>query len=308
MSGAWSKPCYAPNNLSMNRRIIGIIKLIIVMGISALLGPGCEQKPKTEASPPQAGPAAAPSSVTTSNGLKMVLIPAGEFMRGDNDGDADEKPAHRVRVGAFYMDTCEVTQQAYEALMDQNPSKVKGPDRPVEQVDWYHAALYCNMRSRKEGLTPCYDPKTLVCDFAANGYRLPTEAEWEYACRAGSTGKYSFGNDPAQLKAHAWSKENAGQTTHPVGQKTPNPWGLYDMHGNVAEWCHDFYSDSYYQKSGGQDPHGPSAGDKCVLRGGSWRTSADGCRSAARNSETMRFADACFGSDSYGFRCVRKRS
>ena len=224
---------------------------------------------------------------------------------GDDTGDADEKPAHKVHVNAFYMDVHEMTQQAYESLTHQNPSKFKGADRPVEQVDWYHAILYCNLRSLKEGLKPCYDTKTLACDFTANGYRLPTEAEWEYACRAGSQEKYSFAPDPARLKSFAWYKANAEAATHPVGQKTPNPWGLFDLHGNVAEWCQDFYQEKGYDRNAGDNPHGPAAGDKCVLRGGSWRSGEDGCRSSARNSETPRFADACFGTDAYGFRCVR---
>jgi formylglycine-generating enzyme required for sulfatase activity len=224
---------------------------------------------------------------------------------GDDTGDDDEKPAHQVQVSAFYMDSHEMTQKAYESLMEKNPSKSKGPDKPVEQVDWYHAALYCNLRSLKEGLRPCYDPNTLACDFSATGYRLPTEAEWEYACRAGSKNRYSFGDDPSKLKTFAWFKANGGQVTHSIGQKTPNAWGLYDMHGNVAEWCHDVYSETAYQQREGKDPHGPATGDKRVLRGGSWRSSEDGCRSSARNSESPRFADACFGSDGYGFRCVR---
>ena len=236
----------------------------------------------------------------------MALIPAGEFIMGDNSGDDDEKPAHKVRVCAFYMDTREVTQKAYESLVEKNPSKSKGPARPVEQVDWYHAVLYCNLRSLKEGLKPCYDAKNLACDFGADGYRLPTEAEWEYACRAGTQSKYSFGNDPAKLRTSAWFSENASQTTHPVGLKSPNPWSLYDLHGNVAEWCQDIYSERYYQQSPSQDPPGPTAGNKRVLRGGSWRTGDEACRSSARNSETPRFADACFGSDSYGFRCVKR--
>jgi len=236
----------------------------------------------------------------------MALLPAGEFIMGDENGDTDEKPAHRVQVSAFYLDTREVTQKAYESLLEQNPSKSKAPDKPVEQVDWYHAVLYCNMRSLKEGLKPCYDPKTLACDFEANGYRLPTEAEWEYACRAGTQTRYSFGSDAAKLRASAWFKANADQTTHPVGQKVPNPWGLFDMHGNVAEWCHDVYRETYYQKNEANNPRGPATGDKRVLRGGSWRTSEEGCRSSVRHSETPRFADACFGSDAYGFRCVRR--
>ena len=251
-------------------------------------------------------PATPPKTITTPTGLEMVLLPAGECLMGDTNGDDDEKPAHRVQVGAFYMDTREITQKAYESLTEKNPSKAKGPDRPVEQVDWYHAILYCNLRSLKEGLSACYDAKTLACNFAANGYRLPTEAEWEYACRAGTTTKYSSGDDPTKLKAVAWFKANANQTTHPVGQKAPNPWGLYDMHGNVAEWCQDFYDAAFYQKVDRTDPHGPTRGDKCVLRGGSWRTSEEGLRCSARNSENARFADACFGSDAYGFRCVKR--
>jgi formylglycine-generating enzyme required for sulfatase activity len=244
--------------------------------------------------------------VTTPTGFEMALIPAGEFTMGDNNGDADEKPAHMARVSAFYLDTREITQKAYQSLMEKNPSKSQGSDKPVEQVDWYHAALYCNMRSLKEGLKPCYDAKTLACDFAADGYRLPTEAEWEYACRAGTSTRFSCGDDAVKLKGAAWFKANADQATHPVGQKMPNAWRLYDMHGNVAEWCHDIYSETSYQRTEIKDPRGPATGDRRVLRGGSWRSSEDGCRSSARNSETPRFADACFGSDAYGFRCARR--
>jgi formylglycine-generating enzyme required for sulfatase activity len=265
---------------------------------------GCDQTGKT-GRVDQPSPVA-PKTIATAAGIEMVLIPAGTFKMGDDSGDPDEKPAHQVQVSAFYMDTREFTQKAYESLMEKNPSKSKGTDKPVEQVDWYHAALCCNMRSLKEGLKPCYDSKTLECDFTAGGYRLPTEAEWEYACRAGSQTKYSCGDDAARLKASAWFKANADQTTHPVGQKSPNAWGLYDMHGNVAEWCHDLYRENYYQKSESQDPRGPTSGNKRVLRGGGWRASDEGCRAAARNSENARFADACFGSDAYGFRCVKK--
>jgi formylglycine-generating enzyme required for sulfatase activity len=280
------------------------IRLGLAGALAALLLVGCDQgsqRARVE------NPATAAAKVITSpTGLELVLIPAGEFVMGDNRGDDDEKPAHKVQVSAFYMDTREITQKAYENLMEKNPSKSKGPDKPVEQVDWYHAVLYCNMRSLKEGLKACYDPKTLACDFAADGYRLPTEAEWEYACRAGTQTRFSCGDAAAKLKSCAWFKANADQTTHPVGQKPPNAWGLYDMHGNVAEWCQDIYNATYYQKSEPKDPRGPTTGDKRALRGGSWRTSEDGCRSSARNSENARFADACFGSDAYGFRCVRR--
>ncbi len=271
---------------------------IPALALGLALFSSCGQKDQPQNNPPKIQ--------QTSSGLEMVLIPAGEFLMGDEQGDSDEKPAHKVQVSAFAMDRREITQAAYEALTQKNPSKFKSPEKPVEQVDWYHAALYCNLRSLKEGLKPCYDAKTLDCDFQASGYRLPTEAEWEYACRAGSRSRYGFGDDPGQLKSYAWFKANAAQTTHPPGQKTPNAWGLYDMLGNAAEWCQDIYEENYYQKAGQKNPTGPVAGDKRVLRGGSWRTGEDGCRASARNSESARFADACFGSDGYGFRCARR--
>ena len=212
----------------------------------------------------------------------MVEVPPGEFIMGDDGGAAEERPAHTVRVSAFCIDATEVTQKSFEALMGRNPAKFVGPDRPVERVSWYAAIQYCNARSLKEGLRPCYDLKTLACDFSADGYRLPTEAEWEYACRAGTRTRFSFGDDPGGLAACGWLKENAARTTHPVRQKPPNPWGLYDMHGNVAEWCNDFYGPGYGAAAEAVDPRGPASGTERVLRGGSWSSGAEACRSSAR--------------------------
>ena len=273
------------------------------LAFALLLVAGCS---RTDEPPPAAPSAsAAPQVVTTKTGIEMVLIPAGEFLMGDSGGEDDEKPAHKVQVGAFYIDRDEVTQKAYQELMGRNPSKFVGPERPVERASWLGAIQFCNMRSLKEGFRPCYDPKTLVCDFTADGYRLPTEAEWEYACRAGTTTRYSFGNDAGQLARYAWMKSNAEKATHPVREKGPNPWGLFDMHGNVAEWCNDFYAEGY---AGGEakDPRGPVGGQERVLRGGSWSSSADACRCSARAGETPGFADVCFGYEAYGFRCVRR--
>jgi formylglycine-generating enzyme required for sulfatase activity len=256
-----------------------------------------------KAAPPPAPPA---RTITTAGGIEMVLIPAGEFLMGDEAGEEDERPAHRVRLGAFYMDRREVTQRSFQAVLGTSPSRFKGPDNPVERVGWLAAARYCNERSRKEGLPPCYDLQRQESDFRAGGYRLPTEAEWEYACRAGTTGPYSFPGGEAALGEYAWFRPSAGGSTHPVGLKKPNPWGLYDMHGNVAEWCNDYYVPTAYASSAGLDPRGPSGGDYRVLRGGSWRTGAEVCRSAARVGETPGAGDVCLGYEAYGFRCVRK--
>jgi len=234
----------------------------------------------------------------------MVAIPGGWFQMGSKDGAADEKPPHKIWVETFLMDRFEVTQEEFRKYQLPDPSHFKGPKQPLEQINWTDATLYCNERSRAEGLEPCYDEKTWQCNFQANGYRLPTEAEWEYACRAGNTAKYSFGNDVRDLKAYAWFAETAGSKTHPVGQKKPNPWGLYDMHGNVAEWCNDFYSPDYYKQSPQKNPTGPAKGKERVLRGGAWNSSADACRSSYRASDPS-IDDTCLASDAIGFRCVR---
>ena len=192
----------------------------------------------------------------------MVLIPAGTFTMGDGAGRPDEAP-HTVSVSSFYLDAYPVTQELYEKVMGVNPSKHRGKKNPVERTQWTDAVRFCNKCSEREGLTPCYDLDTWECDFDANGYRLPTEAEWEYACRAGSTGKYCFGDDEAELPKYAWFKPHSQGKPRPLGQKQPNRWGLYEMHGNVWQWCHDWYGETYYRGKSGGEParsgHGQDA-------------------------------------------------
>ena len=186
-----------------------------------------------------------PKEVKTESGVEMILLPGGWFIMGDDKGEVDESPAHKIYVAPFYMDKYPVTQEEYERVMGENPSRWKGKRNPVEQVRWSDAVRYCNARSRLEGLQPCYNLETWECDFDADGYRLPTEAEWEFACRAGTKTRYFFGDNPRELKLYAWFKGNSGGRPRPVGRKLPNPWGLYDMYGNVWEWCNDFYKVDY---------------------------------------------------------------
>ena len=213
----------------------------------------------------------------------MVWIPPGTFTMGSPDDEvnrySDEGPQTRVTISkGFWMGKYELTQGQYQELMDNNPSRFTGDlNRPVEQVSWNDALAYCNQlteQQRQDGWLP-----------EGYVYRLPTEAEWEYACRAGTTTRFTYGDAPdhSLLGPYAWYVDNnSDHKTHPVGQKKPNPWGLYDMHGNVWEWCLDWWSDNL---PGGSetDPMGPDSGSYRVRRGGNWNNSAGSCRSANRD-------------------------
>jgi formylglycine-generating enzyme required for sulfatase activity len=245
-----------------------------------------------------------PKEITTPSGVTMIVIPGGTFVMGDENGEVDEIP-HDVHISSFYMDKYLVTQTEYEKVMGSNPSRWPGQTNPVEQIRWSDAVRYCNSRSRLEGLQPCYDLENWSCDFSQNGYRLPTEAEWEYACRAGTKTSYFFGEDASKLPNFAWFEKNSGQRPRPIGRKLPNPFGLFDMVGNVWQWCNDFYQVDYYEKSPRKDPKGPASGDNKVVRGGSWAAEGEQCRSSFRYYENPSYTDVCFGYDIYGFRCVR---
>jgi formylglycine-generating enzyme required for sulfatase activity len=247
-----------------------------------------------------------PVEVATNSGITVILVPGGEFTMGSDNGATDETPRHNVAVTPFAMDKFEVTQDRYAAFQIPDPSHFKDPKRPVEQIRWSDAALFCNERSRREGLEPAYDEITFECDFEANGYRLPTEAEWEYAARAGTDTDYDFGNLSGKLRSYACYSGNSTKKTDLVGRKRPNRWGFHDMYGNVLEWCNDVYSPTYYSESPEEDPRGPAKGEKRVMRGGAWNSSDTACRAAARYAELPGITDACFARDTFGFRCARK--
>lgn len=271
---------------------------------------GCVERkqdvvPESPATPDSAEPVL-PAEIETAAG-QMVLIPGGDFVMG-HDSQLDASPAHTVAITSFYMDRFEITQAVYERIMGVNPSRRKGEQNPVERVRWTDALKFCNARSTEEGLTPCYDLETWACDFDAEGYRLPTEAEWEYACRAGSTGDYFFDGSAEQLDGYAWFRGNARRKHHPVGEKEPNAFGLHDMTGNVREWCNDWYAVDAYSQTETADPHGPDVGEKAVLRGGAFSGSAESCTSWSRYCDEPGFTDACVASNDYGFRCVRRVS
>lgn len=204
--------------------------------------------------------------------ISMTYVEGGSFQMGYASGDSDESPVHTVRVGSFYIGTFEVTQDIYEKIMGSNPSNWKGARRPVERVSWYEAVAFCNALSRREGREEAYtiNGKNVSCDWESTGYRLPTEAEWEYAARGGveSLG-YSYAGSNI-VNDVAWSRGNSGGYTHEVGGKAANELGLYDLSGNVREWCWDVYGSTYYSRSLTGNPTGPTSGSSRVLRGGGW--------------------------------------
>ena len=228
---------------------------------------------------------AVPVEITNSIGMKLVLVPPGEFLMGSPESDPDaqdnEKPQRKVSITQpLYFGKYEVTQAEYEQVMGRNPARYVGdPRRPVERVTWYDAVEFCNILSEMEGLNPYYrisNPErddwgiksATVTVVGGSAYRLPTQAEWEYACRAGSTTKYYFDDSESELGRHAWYSENSADSTHPVGEKEPNAFGLFDIQGNVREWCVEKW---------------PSSADGHHNRGTSWWTGAKEARSANRH-------------------------
>ena len=268
----------------------------------------------------------------------FVLVKAGSFQMGSTEVYNDNKPVHEVTITKpFYMGKYEVTQAEYEVYCSYGSSSPSssygdGDNYPAYYVSWYDALVYCNKRSIAEGLTPCYsindstnpeewgelptaydDPlrdtwDAVKCDWNANGYRLPTEAEWEYAARAGDNTvdslTYSGTSDVNKLGDYAWYRDNSNSTTHEVGTKLQNAFGLYDMSGNVYEWCWNWFTSEYDENTeGGNNPTGASSGSRRVSRGGSWRYNSDYCAVSDRYDYRpgIRF-------NILGFRVVRSSS
>ncbi|MFM7976377.1 MAG: formylglycine-generating enzyme family protein, partial [Pirellula sp.] len=221
-------------------------------------------------------------TITNSIGMKLVLIPKGTFMMGSPESEearVGDETQHEVTISKdYYLGVYEVTQAQYEKVIGNNPScfqgeKIKGSssNHPVEEVSWDDAVAFCKK------LSDLPEEKK-----AGRVYRLPTEAQWEYACRASSKTAYSFDDEEGLLPEHGWFNRNSSDRTHTVGLLEPNAWGLYDMHGNVWEWCSDWYGD--YPKGSLSDPTGPREGSVRVNRGGSWPDEVATCRSGDRVS------------------------
>lgn len=294
----------------MKRVLVFFLSLLAAASLGACSG---DTAPQTETTETESVPEERESvaSDTSSDGSIVpeapegfVRIEGGSFQMGSPDSEpwrsADETQ-HTVTVSDFYISAYELTQAEYESVTGENPSNFSGEDLPVENISWLDAIAYCNARSRQEGLTPAYtvEGQNVTWDREADGYRLPTEAEWEYACRAGTETPFNtenspsaeeanyYGHYPYEIEGNYFSQDNLDtkpglyrETTVAVGSFSPNAFGLYDMHGNVSEWVWDYYG--AYEAEEQTDPTGPDTGSLRVYRGGGWNDFAKNMRSAYR--------------------------
>lgn len=293
----------------MKKYVSFMLSLFLVFALAAC---GTEQTPDRGAANQTADTVSNQDNRDISD--NFVLIKGGSFQMGSPESEAwrsADETLHEVTVSDFYMSKYELTQKEYEEIMGTNPSNFSGEDLPVETVSWMDAIAYCNARSEKEGLTPAYtvEGQTVSWDRSANGYRLPTEAEWEYACRGGTSTPFYmekspsaddanyYGHYPYEIEDNYFSQGNLEvqpgeyrQTTVAVDSFSENPYGLYNMHGNVSEWVWDYYGE--YPKDAQTDPYGPDLGTLRVYRGGGWNDFAKNMRSAYR--ATMEQTKASF--------------
>ena len=292
----------------MNKKIIALIVAIIIFIIIAgiVFAVYLQNNSKNNDNNVSQAGNSNNSNVQSKNG--MVLINGGTFLMGSPEDEMQRETdeiQHEVTLNDFYISATEVSQKEYEEIMEDNPSEFKGDNLPVENVSWYDAIEYCNKLSEKEGLTPVYtiEGENVTWDKGANGYRLPTEAEWEYSARAGTTTPFNtensisdeeanyYGHYPYGIEENYFSQSNLEtkpgeyrQTTVEVNSFNPNKWGLYNMHGNVAEWCFDYYGE--YDLENTNNPTGSETGTLKVNRGGAWNDYAKHLRSAYRASTT----------------------
>ncbi len=254
-----------------------VVMVLLLATVAAFWAAG-----RTDTTEKSVAPEVPLSYVTNSLGMKFVRIPAGEFTMGDDS--LGFGPERTVRVGSFLMGVHEVTQAQWQAVMGYNPSRFPGPQRPVEQVSWLDVQSFLEQLNIREG---------------TNRYRLPSEAEWEYAARAGSQGRFFFGDDPGGLRRFAWFGANENRGTRTVGSLRPSPWGLYDIYGNVWEYVQDCWHEDYRNAPRDARVWGGVNCQLRGLRGGGWNNRADTLGSAVRGSYDARFGDI-----SNGFRVV----
>jgi formylglycine-generating enzyme required for sulfatase activity len=281
--------------LILTPAVVGAALFVLLLGGAALLAWSGE---------PVASLEQVLAPAPTVPALEMVRIPGGVFRMGspaDETGRRDnEGPVHDVRVSAFEMIRVPVTRRLYQDIMQPDAPIPDADEHPMTEVSWFEAVQFCNRLSEHHGFTPCYriDGHNVQWEQGAQGYRLPTEAEWEYACRAWTQSRFFCGHDERTLDRYAWYAANSQGAAQPVGRKAPNPWGLFDMHGNVWEWCWDWYGP--YDERPQTDPTGPPEGISRVVRGGSFVNPPESLRSASRDRDlpVYRVGGA-------GFRCVR---
>jgi formylglycine-generating enzyme required for sulfatase activity len=306
--------------------VVGVLLCLLVLGVALLLGVGAQpvvaepvrpvtakgEQPvlKSEPPVPEPEPEEPPLRIVEDipGLLEMVELLGGAFLMGSPDTDeqayGDEKPQHEVTVSRFAMSRFLVTRKLYREIMGQGPSewqRDQNDDRlPANYVSWFEAVDFCNALSQRQSLQPCYrrTGDQVEWDHHANGYRLPTEAEWEYAVRAGTTTRWFCGDEPAELGKYAWFSGNSGDRVQPVGEKEPNSWGFYDLAGNVWEWCWDGYD--RYSPDAVINPVGAESAGRRVLRGGAYWDEARDLRSAYRDGDVPVGRDVVIG-----FRCVR---